>query len=61
MLTDMALGLKEAREAVEGTAARFSAAAADTKTAVTVIGVIAGLALVLGVIALIMTAKARKA
>ena len=61
MLAPMALGLKQAREVVADAASKVAATAADTKAAVLGALALAGVALLVGLLALVMAVKGRKA
>lgn len=54
------VGLGKTREAVSSAAARVTAAAENTKTAIITVGGIAIVALVVGLIALVLVAKGRR-
>lgn len=61
MLVTMAFGLKQARETVTDAAEKLAATAADTKAAVLGAAVLGAVALLVGLIALVLTVQTRKA
>lgn len=61
MLAGMAFGLKQAREVVTDAASKVAETAADTKAAVLGALALAGVALLVGLIALVTAVKARTA
>ncbi len=61
MLASMAFGLKQARETVTDAASKLAETAADTKAAVLGAVALGAVALLIGVIALVLTVKGRAA
>lgn len=61
MLATMAFGLKQARETVSDAAEMLAGTAADTKAAVLGVALLAGVALIVASVALVIAAKGRQA